>query len=251
MKTILKQIFTLSVLSLALSSQAIATPARKPYGLGLPISAGTGGATRSITNAAIIAIAPEDGGRTATSRPTFYWYLPSSNNFPYRAIFELVDPGNDTVVFRTEGGVPKAGLYKLEIPALDQPIQADRVYIWQLRLRGTNASSNLQSLGSIVLRNPSRELATNLSRSTTEMQRAELYSKNGYWFDALHTYTKLIEAEPNNQAALAARAEMMGEIFNSVTPESRAIAKELVQTINAISNSQKLTNKFSLKPASR
>ena len=72
-----KQILTISVLSLFLftgsltrylTSGAIAAPTKKGYGLGVPISSGTGGAVRSGLNSLVIPLAPGDGGRTASEQ---------------------------------------------------------------------------------------------------------------------------------------------------------------------------------------
>lgn len=45
------------------------------YGLGLPKSAGSGGATRSDKLPEIMMLVPEDGAKSFLTRPTFYWYI--------------------------------------------------------------------------------------------------------------------------------------------------------------------------------
>jgi Domain of Unknown Function (DUF928) len=243
-----KQILTFSVLSLFLCSGAIAAP-KKPYGLGVPISSGTGGAVRSGANSLVIPLAPEDGGRTASERPTFYWYLPKSDNFPYKTIFELRDPSDrdGNVVFRTEGIAEKNGLYKLTLPQNSPSLKPEKVYIWQLRLRGSNASSNLQSIGSIMLSKTDGQIQNALSQASTNLEKAKVYSSYGYWFDALNIYTNQLETDPNNQTASKMRSEMMLEVFTPKDADSQSLsnAKSLVEIINSSNKIEVLSPKLS------
>jgi hypothetical protein len=247
-----KQILTISVLSIFLAGGAIAAPTKKPYGLGVPISSGTGGAVRSIANALVIPLAPEDGGRTATERPTFYWYLPKSANFPYKTIFELRDPSdqNGDVVYRAEGIADKSGLYKLTLPQNSPSLKPEKVYIWQLRLRGSTASSNLQAIGSIMLSKPDGDIQKAISQATTNVEKAKVYSNYGYWFDALNIYTNQIETEPKNQTAYNMRTEMMLEVFTPKSADSEAIAnaKSLIENINSTNKVEILSPKLGFDP---
>jgi hypothetical protein len=237
-----KQILTISVLSLflstgSLSNGAIAAPTKKGYGLGVPISSGTGGAVRSGLNSLVIPLAPDDGGRTSSERPTFYWYLAKSANFPYKAIFELRDPSDrdGDVVYRVEGIADKSGLYKFTLPSNSPSLKSEKVYIWQLRLRGSTASSNLQSIGSIMLSKPKSDMQKAIAQAPTNLEKAKIYSSYGYWFDALSIYTNQIETEPKNQTAYNMRTEMMLEVFTPKGADSEAIAnaKRLVEIINS------------------
>jgi hypothetical protein len=240
MKNILnpKQIFSASVLSIFLIGGAIAIPARKPFGLGVPISSGTGGAVRSISNSLLIPLAPEDGGRTASDRPTFYWYLPSSNNFPYKAVFTLRDPANQdgATVFRAEGIADKSGLYKVTIPANAPALKPEKVYVWQLRLRGSTASSDLQTLGSILFSKTDKEVEKAIAQAPTNLEKAKIYTNNGYWFDALNLYTNQIAAQTDTEPkpATTMRSEMILEVFTNKNSEPQAIAsvKNLIENLN-------------------
>jgi hypothetical protein len=252
-----KQILTISVLSLFLftgsltrylTSGAIAAPTKKGYGLGVPISSGTGGAVRSGLNSLVIPLAPGDGGRTASERPTFYWYLAKSSNFPYKTIFELRDPSDQdgNVVYRAEGIAEKNGLYKFTLPSNSPSLKPEKVYIWQLRLRGSKASSNLQSLGSIMLSKPDSDMQKAIAQAPTNLDKAKIYGIYGYWFDALNIYTNQIETEPKNKTAYNMRTEMMLEVFTPKGANSEAIAnaKSLVEIINSTSTTETLSPKL-------
>jgi len=246
-----KRILTISVLSLFLCSGAIGAP-KKPYGLGVPISSGTGGAVRG-ANSLVIPLAPEDGGRTASERPTFYWYLPANSNFPYKTIFELRDPSDrdGNVVFRTEGVAAKNGLYKVTLPQTSPSLKPEKIYTWHLRLRGSNASSNIQSIGSIMLSNTDAEIQKEISQATTSLEKAKVYSRYGYWFDALNIYTNQLEADPNNQTASKMRSEMMLEAFTpkDADPETISNTKRLVENINRSNKIEVLSPKLSIEPS--
>jgi hypothetical protein len=229
-----KQLLTISLLSMFLSSVAIAAPAKKPFGLGLPVSSGTVGAVRG--NSLLIPLVPEDGGRTASEKPTFYWYLPDSNNFPYKTIFEIRDPSDrdGTVIYKSEGIADKSGLYKLSLPANSSVLKREKVYVWQLRMRGSKASSDLQAAGSILLSKIDNDLQKAIAQAPTSLEKAKIYGSYGYWFDALNIYTSQIELEPQNQTAYKMRSEMLQEIFTpkSADPEAIANVKNLVDKIN-------------------
>ncbi len=230
-----KQILVISVLSMFLSSVAIAAPAKKPFGLGIPISSGTVGAVRG--NSLIIPLMPEDGGRTDSEKPTFYWYLPNSNNFPYKTIFEIRDPSDreGSVIYKSEGIADKSGLYKLSLPINSSVLKREKVYVWQLRLRGRTASSNLQAVGSILLGKIDNDLQKAIAQASSSLEKAKVYSSYGYWFDALNIYTNQLEIEPKNQIASKMRSEMLQEMFTpkGANPEAIANVKNLVEKINS------------------
>jgi hypothetical protein len=244
MTKLFKQTLITSVLSIFLINGAIADPSKKPYGLGIPASSGTGGAVRSLTSSLVVPLAPEDGGRTASEQPTFYWYLSTSNNFPYKTIFELRDSTDrdNAVVFKTEGTATNSGLYKVTLPSSVR-LMPEKVYVWQLRLRGTTASSNLQAIGSIVLTKVSGEMQKAIAKATTSLEKAKVFSNYGYWFDALDLNTKQIETEPQNQTALKMRSEMMLEIFTTKNGDSQVTVKNLVDKINATKIMELLSSK--------
>jgi hypothetical protein len=244
MTKLFRQTLAASVLSIFLINGAIAAPTKKPYGLGIPTSSGTGGAVRSLTSSLILPLVPEDGGRTASEQPTFYWYLPTSNNFPYKTIFELRDSTdrNNVVVFKIEGTATKSGLYKVALPPT-AALKPEKVYVWQLRLRGSTASSNLQAIGSIVLTKMSGEMQKAIARATTSLEKAQIFSNYGYWFDALDISTKQIETEPQNQTAIKMRTEMMLEIFTTQNGDSQASVKNLVDEINMTKTMELLSSK--------
>ncbi len=236
MKNILKQILVISLLPIFLAGEAMAIPAKKPYGLGIPSSSGTGGAVRSGGNNLVIPLAPEDGGRTATERPTFYWYLSSSNDFPYKAIFELRD-ADEKLVYKSEGVAEKSGVYKLTLPAESAALAPEKIYTWQLKLRGSNASSNLQSISLIQLKPIDGDSKKAINGANTNLEKARLYGNYGYWFDALTSYTNQIESEPNNKPTSTERGEMMQEAIIPKGADQIAVisAKCLIDQINAAS----------------
>jgi len=234
MTNLFKQTLSASVLSIFLAGGAIATPTKIPYGLGIPTSSGTGGAVRSLTNPVLVSLAPEDGGRTASEQPTFYWFISASNNSPYKAIFELRDSTtqDNLIVYRIEGVADKSGLYKITIPP-SVALKPEKTYVWQLRMRGSAASSNLQAIGSIVLNKVTEGIQKEIAKAKNDLEKSSVYSNYGYWFEALDICTKQIEAEPRNQSAIKMRDEMILEIFTSKDSDSQVVVKNLLDKINS------------------
>ncbi|AFY72920.1 protein of unknown function (DUF928) [Synechococcus sp. PCC 7502] len=242
-----KQILATSVLSvfLSLSGVAISAPTQKPYGLGIPISSGTGGAVRSINTSLVIPLVPDDGGRTASERPTFYWYLADSANFPYKTIFELKDPTDrdGNVLFKVEGIAEKSGLYKLTLPKNAPALKPDKLYVWQLRMRGSTASSNLQTVGSILLSRLDGDMQKAIAKATTNIEKAQLYSQYGYWFDALSIYTNQLETEPKNQDIYKLRSEMILQVFTpqDKDPQLMSNLKSFIDKVNSTPKAELLS----------
>jgi hypothetical protein len=199
---------------------AFAQNRRTRYGLGsLPESARSGAGTR-IPNELpkIVFLGPDDGSLTLSERPTFYWYVASvsSNTANPRFTQDFVlrrDPhkknskGVDLArtILRASANSTKTGLYRLTLPPTVPGLEPAIDRGWQIQL-----PPDLIGMNDVVVRMENKPAAiAELSKAKTNLEKARIYERYGYWYDAFDAYTKWLEVNPKDTAARRERANMI------------------------------------------
>jgi Domain of Unknown Function (DUF928) len=211
----------LVTLATDLSATAQNRRTKSKYGLGtLPVAARTGGGIRKGELARVTLLAPQDGGITLSERPTFYWYVaPVSGDkdyFRFDIGFRLRDPGDSnlkTVEIKRSG--TKVGLYSFTIPSTAPALEIGKDQTWVVQdftkyitINSTNEALLLKT--SVVVRFKKNEVAiAELNKAKTNLEKARIFERYGYWYDALHAYTQWIEANPKDTIARRERANMI------------------------------------------
>ncbi|WP_201323218.1 DUF928 domain-containing protein [Pseudanabaena sp. lw0831] len=213
----------------------VATPnifvpsASAQYGLGLPKSAGSGGATRSVDSLPQVTIlVPGDGARTLASRPTFYWYIApqdiaaTTSNPPttvpqvddgkgsFKVTFFLRD-GNERAsksIFKAEGKAQGAGLYKFTLPENAPELKKGKVQRWQIRWEGTSGSVQVD-VNALIRRDDDPLVAKAIASAKSDLEKARIYAKSTYWYDAIDAYTSWISKNPKDNEASAERSNLL------------------------------------------
>lgn len=163
----------------------------------------------------IVMFAPQDGGRSLSPLPTFYWYvsMPPESEGIARVDLILRD-GNESTsqpIFRVSVETIRSGLYKFTLPK-SVPLRAGVIQRWQLRfIQEENIHHSLSTV--LLTRNP--HLEQEISRSYTELERARIYAKHYYWYDALDAYSNWLDAHPNDKIARRDRLEMLQSAIGS------------------------------------
>lgn len=218
-KPSIKKIVTLSALCLTtgLGLFTFTPAATAQYGLGIPRSAGTGGATRGNNDGlpAVTILVPEDGAKTLSERPTFYWYVApnpaNSKELPKLSFF--LRNGNETAsraVFTARGESSGEGLYKFTIPEDAPALVAGKVQRWQLRLSfATNGVVDDTNVIGLVRFDPDPEVSKAIAKASNNLEKARIYAKNNYWYDAIDSYTSWLAANPNDREAISERSAML------------------------------------------
>lgn len=230
-KTGFKNAIALSTICIAtVASSAIIVPsAFAQYGLGLPKSAGSGGATRSVDSLPHVTIlVPGDGARTLVSRPTFYWYIapqdivattstspttvPQADDgkSPFKVTFFLRD-GNERAsksIFKAEGKAQGAGLYKFTLPENAPELKKGKVQRWQVRWEGTSGAVQVD-VNALIRRDEDPEIVKAIALAKNDLEKARIYTKNAYWYDAIDAYTSWISQNPKDNVASAERNNLL------------------------------------------
>lgn len=191
------------------------------YGLGLPKSASSGGATRgSNLIPPIILLAPIDGekingAKTLASQPTFLWYvnLPESTQTnsigespnPIEITFFLRDDASSEKVFEAKGKMRKTGLYKFTLPPDIPELAVGRMYRWQIRydINGQAFNPNVR-----IRRDDDLAVVKEIANAKNDLEKARIYAKNFYWYDAIGAYNGWLSKNPKDEVASTERVNL-------------------------------------------
>jgi Domain of Unknown Function (DUF928) len=196
---------------------------KSKYGLGiLPVNARNAGGTRKDELSRVTLLAPQDGGITLSERPTFYWYVAPNRNdkdyFRFEIGFRLRDPGDGNLkVVEIKRSGTKVGLYSFTLPSTTPALETgkDRTWMVQDFTQYPNANfinEDLRLKPNLVVRLQKNEtVIAELNKAKTNLEKARIFERYGYWYDALHAYTQWIEANPNDTIARRERANMIEE----------------------------------------
>jgi len=212
---------TICVASVA-SSLTFGHTAFAQYGLGLPKSASSGGATRGDLPLLTV-LAPEDGAKTLSSRPTFYWYIaPQNNETTTSTTIPQTDNGKSSVkvtfllrdgagrsaksVFVAEGKAEGSGLYKFTLPENAPELVKGKLQRWQIRLQESGGQVDVSAP---IRRDDDPVVLNALSSAKNDLEKARVYAKNAYWYDAIDAYTSWLSKNPKDDVALTERSNLV------------------------------------------
>lgn len=173
-------------LSIALSSLPGMAQQYKPPRMGLP-GQRDGAGTRGpciLSNKQLMPLIPSDAfGLSATSQPTFFWYVPATAASV--AEFTLTDEAKQEV-YSTKLRLPgKPGVVSFKLPA-QAGLKAGKNYLWQFSLICDleNPSANPYVEGTVQPIQPPAELVHQI-RQAQPQDRFAIYANSGIWYDAL------------------------------------------------------------------
>jgi hypothetical protein len=222
------------------------------YGLGLPRSAGTGGATRG-SLPQITMIVPEDGAKTLAARPTFYWYIAppnltsvtnptttaipsSSNGKPNFKITLFLRDGSDRTaksVFVGEGVAEQPGLYKFTMPKDAPELVVGKVQRWQVRWQANSGASQVD-VNAPIRRDDDPKVVAAITSAKNDLAKARVYAQNGYWYDAIDAYTNWLTANPQDKAALDERSSLLKDGFKNHSAFSKEQEGNITKLLNQL-----------------
>jgi hypothetical protein len=206
--------------TLAANDMALAQNRRSKYGLGsLPETAKTSGGTRRPGELSrIVVISPDDGALAFSDRPTFYWYIvafpgdpantPFEQEFLLQQRWQKQNPEDKPLVekiFNQKATTTKPGLYRVTLPPTGISLIPNVDRQWKIRLHGQGENSS-----NFLIRMENKPAAiAELSKAKTDLEKARIYERYGYWYDAFDAYTRWLEVNPKDKVARRERANMI------------------------------------------
>ena len=124
---------------------------------------------------------------TVSSSPSFYVYAQTASTVPL--IFNLVIPdptANNPVIERTLV-IEQPGLHEIKLPP-EIELETDVVYFWQI---GIPCSNNPQEIDQVIKAAVQKVrvdtiLAHQLELANSPLEKAQIYSSSGIWYDSLN-----------------------------------------------------------------
>jgi hypothetical protein len=142
----------------------------------------------------LTALAPQSHvGQTASTRPTFAWFVPDSTTKPIEfRLYEYGSNGESQLIGEPILWESSPGIMTLTLPEDKPELKVGRTYLWQVTII-CNPDS------------PSEDLITSAEVQVVEMpsglentfvdgsNKADIYAKAGLWYDALGEALKLAD----------------------------------------------------------
>ncbi|MBD2329150.1 DUF928 domain-containing protein [Alkalinema sp. FACHB-956] len=150
---------------------------------------------------AILALLPQTfSGLTISARPTFWIYLPASS--AKTAIFSLQDEQGQQEYQMTLSIEGKSGVIPITLPAGSPELQVGKNYQWVLAVAmNDELTPKAPYVDGWIQRVPTPPEMTTALTKTQGVQRAEIFGRNGIWYDCLDELAQLRRDQPSNQLA--------------------------------------------------
>jgi len=173
-----------------------------------------GGGTRNPETAGLVlyVLAPEHTGLTTREQPTLYWFISK----PARARIEItlidgvsVQPLLETAI----EDVAKSGFQSLNLADHGIRLKPGVDYQWSVAVVRNPAqrSSDVVASGGITLQDADTVLQERVA-GAAENAKVSIYAESGYWYDALMSLGKRIDADPRNGGLQRMRAELLKQV---------------------------------------
>lgn len=147
-------------------------------------------------------VTPEHTGWSATAKPVFYWYIDRATKNPITLtlVEEKLRPESpDPLVEVTLDGVGRPGIHTFPIDDdVAARLERGREYRWSVAIifDPKQWSRNVVASATVLIPNESDGNIDSYRALSNTPQVAE-YASTGYWYDAYHTLSVLIERNPS------------------------------------------------------
>lgn len=145
------------------------------------------------------------GGLTTSVRPTFWFYVPYTQDLTATTEFILQDSGGNDIYRNAIALPPKPGVIGVSLP-YTASLQVGKTYRWYLKVRCTQqktASVPIYVEGDIQRVNLDSRVMQQLSAAVEPQQKVAIYAANGIWFDS-QTMLAQLRQKNSNDASVAA-----------------------------------------------
>ena len=129
------------------------------------------------------------GGKTASSHPTFWFYVPYAPKPELMMQFELTTKINGTpeTVYKSRSPLSASGLIGIPLPKTEKPLEVDRSYKWVLRVQCVpkDSSGDTVVYGWVKRVPMPAGLPAQIQAARQPQDRVKLYASAGLWHETL------------------------------------------------------------------
>ncbi|MGF1938820.1 MAG: DUF928 domain-containing protein [Nostoc sp. ChiQUE02] len=138
------------------------------------------------------------GGLTTSVRPTFWFYVPYTQDLTASAEFSLQDSAQNDIYRNAIALPPKPGVIGVSLPS-NASLQVGKTYRWYLKVRCNQqqtASVPIYVEGDIQRVNLDSRMIQQLGTAVAPQQKVAIYAQEGIWFDSLTMLAQMRQKNP-------------------------------------------------------
>jgi hypothetical protein len=140
------------------------------------------------------------GGLTTSERPTFWFYVPYTQDLTATTEFILQDSAGNDIYRNAIALPPKPGVIGVSLPS-NASLQIGKTYRWYLKVRCNQqqtASVPIYVEGDIQRVNLDSHVMQQSEAAVDPRQKVAIYASEGIWFDSLTMLAQLRHKNPND-----------------------------------------------------
>ncbi|KPA18411.1 membrane or secreted protein containing DUF928 [Candidatus Magnetomorum sp. HK-1] len=157
-------------------------------------------------------IASEQTGYTSKKQPNLYWYISAPFHGPME--FKLNEPLISKPILSVKlTGFPSEGIYEIKLSDYNIELKSNVEYEWFITIitDAEERSGDIYASATIKYVEPSSSLNTALSHASKDYYYS-VYAKNGYWYDAISSLSKLIKGSETIKKYRLHRAALLKQV---------------------------------------
>lgn len=183
-------IFTLSLLltvtPIALAKYKPPQDQRPPGGY--TSTTGSRGGCEDMGNTLLTVLAPQAHiGQTASSHPTFAWFVPNFSSLPMEFTLYTYDSSNVPKIAEKIKLQTSPGIMNLSLPKDKPGLTKGQKYLWQVAILCdlNHPSNDLVAKAEIKVVEMPKELTKKIPMVRDRLEMTKLFAEAGLWYDAL------------------------------------------------------------------
>ncbi|MBE9209990.1 DUF928 domain-containing protein [Nostoc sp. LEGE 06077] len=150
---------------------------------------------------------------TTSAHPTFWFYVPYSQNVNLPAMFVLQDQQSKDLYKQPIALPTHPGIMSISLPSNTPGLAVNQQYRWFLTVScdKQEQSPPIYVEGVVKRVNLSREITQKL-QTATPLQQFAIYARNGIWHEAITTLAQLRKENPQDQALKTQWQDLLANI---------------------------------------
>ncbi|MHC5597348.1 MAG: DUF928 domain-containing protein [Nostoc sp.] len=161
-------------------------------------------------------------GQTTEERPSWFFYVPYTKDYPYAVEFVLQDQDSNEIYQKAIALPDKPGVIRVSLPTTAPALAVDKQYHWFLTINCDKEKNSPPTFVDGVIQRVQLNPATVKELQRTEpLKRYAIYAQNGIWYEALTILAQLRQKNPQDAALQAEWRNLLSSIhLDDIAAES-------------------------------